>query len=81
MTSLSTHFMATDVSETGVLGHGDFLVLLSVLGHGDYGGLLEKCWYYILRQGEVENVSEDTCQMVSACSEYMSDIPSGPASL
>jgi hypothetical protein len=44
----------------------------SVIGHMDYGGMLETCLYYRLRLGEVENVSEDNCQLVSACSEYMS---------
>ena len=43
---------------------------LSVLGHRDYGGLLETCCYYRLSQGQVENVSEDSCQLVSACLEY-----------
>ena len=45
---------------------------LSGLGPRDYGGLLETCCYYRLREGEVENVSEDTCQLVSTCAEYMS---------
>jgi hypothetical protein len=43
---------------------------LGVLGHRDYGGLLETCKYYRLGHAEVENVSEDTCQMFSTCSEY-----------
>ena len=43
---------------------------LGVLGHKDYGGLLETCRHYRLAQGEVENVSENTCQLVNACSEY-----------
>ena len=38
---------------------------------GDYnGGLLETRRYYRLGQGEVQNVSEDTCQLVSTFSEY-----------
>ena len=45
---------------------------LGVLGHRDEGGLLETCCYSRLGQGQVENVSEDTCQLVSACSEYTS---------
>jgi hypothetical protein len=45
---------------------------LGVPGDRDYGGLLETCRYYKLGQGEVENDSEDTCQLVSACSEYTS---------
>ena len=67
MTSLSKHFMPTDVSATG----GNHLVRLPslpwaqglwlrFLGHKDYGGLLETCRHYRLGQGEVENVSEDT---------------------
>jgi hypothetical protein len=85
MTSLSKHFMATDVSSTGrqsfrlvtlvFLGTGTMVVCLKhvgIVGPRDYGGLLETCCYYRLRQGEVENVSEDTCQLVSACSEYTS---------
>ena len=35
---------------------------LGILGHRDYSGLLETCRYYRLGQGEVENVSEDTCK-------------------
>ncbi|MEW3450088.1 hypothetical protein QOZ67_30985, partial [Pseudomonas aeruginosa] len=37
---------------------------LHFLGHRDYGGLLETCRYYRIGQGEVENVSEDTYQLV-----------------
>jgi hypothetical protein len=44
----------------------------SFLGHKDYGGLLETCRYYRLDQGEVENIREDTCQLVCACFEYTS---------
>ena len=50
---------------------------LSVLGHRDYGGLLESCRYYRLGQGHDENISEDTCQLVSTCPGN----PSGPAAL
>jgi hypothetical protein len=32
--------------------------------------LLETCRFYRLGQGEVENVSEDNCHLVRACSEY-----------
>ena len=58
MTSLSMHFMATDVSATGrksfrqvtlFLGTGTMVVCLKHVGITDSG------------QGEVENVSEDTC--------------------
>ena len=45
---------------------------LSVLGHRDYGGLFETCWYYRLSQRQVENISEYTCHLLSACSEYTS---------
>ena len=48
----------------------------SFLGHRDYGGLLETCRYYRLNQGEVENVSEDTCQLTTRPVN-----PSGPAAL
>jgi hypothetical protein len=37
-----------------------------------FAGLLKTCWYYKHRQGEFENVSEDTCQLVSACLQYTS---------
>ena len=40
-------------------------------GHKDYDGLLETCVYYRLGQGEVENVSEHTCQLVSTFSKYV----------
>jgi hypothetical protein len=64
MTSLSKHFIATDeLIATGYVG---------VLGHKDYGGLLETCMYYRLGLGEDENISEDICQLVSVCSNYMS---------
>ena len=43
------------VIQTGYLG---------VLGHRYYGGLLETRRCYRLGQREVENVSEDTCQLV-----------------
>ena len=45
---------------------------LGILGHRDYGCLHETCRYYRLGQGEVENVSEDTCQLISTCVEYAS---------
>ena len=53
---------------------------LSVLGHRDNGGLLENVWYYRLRQGEVENVSEDTSQSAHARSARPGN-PSDPAAL
>ena len=69
MTSLSKHFMATDVSAMGLysvrqvtflfLGTGTMVVCLKNVG-------------IKLRKGEFENVSEDTCQLVSTCSEYTS---------
>ena len=37
--------------------------------------------YYRLSQGEVENVSEDTCPLLSACSEYASSLSVWPYSL
>ena len=49
------------------------------LGHWYYGGLLEICQYYRLDQGEVENVSEDTCQL-NALSTLPGN-PSDPAAL
>ena len=54
---------------------------LGVLGHRDYVGLLETCRYYRLGQGQVENVSEDTCQLVCECSEYTSWLLVWPCSL
>jgi hypothetical protein len=45
---------------------------VGVLGHRNYGGLLETCRYFRLGQELVENVIEDTCQLISACSEYTS---------
>ena len=40
-----------------------------VIYAGYLGGLLKTFWYYRLGQGEVENVSEDTWHLVSACSQ------------
>ena len=67
MTGLSKHFMATDMCYVSVVIKAGYL---SVLGHRDYGDQLKTCWYYRLGQGEIENVSEDSCQLVSACSQY-----------
>ena len=61
--------MATNVSAAGGNHLGRFT--FTFLDTGTVG-LLETCMYYILSQGEVENVSEDTCQLVRACSEYPS---------
>jgi hypothetical protein len=44
MTSLSKHFMATDVIVIQT-------VYLCILGHRDFGGLLETCRYYRLGEG------------------------------
>ena len=62
--------MATDVSAI-------YVGCLCVLGHRDYGGLLETSWYYRLNQGHIENVSEDTYQLVST----RPGNPAGPAPL
>ena len=63
--------MAAYVSATGWESFRQ-VTNVNVLGHRHYGGLLKTCWYYRLGQGEVENVSEDACQLVSACSQYTS---------
>ncbi len=44
-------------------------------------GISTTCWYYRLGQGEAENVSENTCQLVSACPEYTSWQSVWPCSL
>ena len=72
MTSLSKHFMATDMSVVGFLG---------VLGHRLYGGLLETCWYYRLRQEELKmSVKTLANWSVHALSTRPGN-PSGPAAL
>ena len=46
--------------------HGALIIwadYLRFLGHRDYGGLLEICRYYRLGQGEVDDVSENICQL------------------
>jgi hypothetical protein len=40
-----------------------------ILGYRDYGGLIETCRYYRLGQGEVENVSKDTCTAENGCAD------------
>ena len=61
MTSLSKQFIGyqPECYEAVIIYAG----YLNFLGHRDYVGLLETCRYYRLGQGEVENVSEDTCQL------------------
>ena len=59
MTSLSKHFMATDVSATGWSSFRQ--VTLVFLGTGTVI-VLKTCWYYRLGQGEDENVSEECLQ-------------------
>ena len=68
MTSLSKHFMATDVSATDPKSFRQ--VSLAFLGTGTMVVYLKHG--IRLGQGEVENVSEDTCQLVNGCSEYTS---------
>uniref|UniRef100_A0A673YN49 Uncharacterized protein n=1 Tax=Salmo trutta TaxID=8032 RepID=A0A673YN49_SALTR len=58
--------MGTDVNATGQYSFRQ--VTLAFLGTGTMVVCLNI--YYILGQGEIENVSEDTCQLVRACSEY-----------
>ena len=50
---------------------------LRFLGDRDYGGLLETFRNYRLGQGEAENVSEDTCQLVHA--HALSTRPGNPS--
>ena len=61
--------VTSELRSSGALPSKDLSIFL---GHGDYGGLLETSRYYRLVQGEVENVSEDTCQLFCACFEYTS---------
>ena len=68
MTSLSKHLMATDVS---AMGQESFRQVTVVFWST---GTMVVCLKHvgITDSVRVENVSEDTYQLVSACSEYTS---------
>jgi hypothetical protein len=61
MTRLSKHFMMKVTKVTCPNGY---------LGHWDDGGLLDASGDYNLGQGQVEEVREDTWQLVRANSEH-----------